>query len=146
MDTIQQLISTSELKTSYLETLINKRPPLFLHYDKESDILLLLLVSPEIETIVHYIDRHVAVLYTTDELEIVGLQIEDFESEFVPMYGSLKKAWSIRNTEIKTGNVWDFSLAVQEKKIKVAVEVTKAVQPIIGLPALEIEKALEFTC
>ena len=107
----------------------------------------MLMVAPqETETVVHYVDRNVAVLYTPDDLEIVGLQIEDFESEFVPLYSSLKKTWRLRDTEIKRGNVWDLTLAVEEKKIRVAIEVVKATQPILGHSADALEKVLEYAC
>ena len=142
MDTIPKLIETAELKTSFLANSVNFKPSLFFNFDKESDILMLLLIPPENETLVHYIDRHVAVLYTPNDFEIVGLQVEDFVSEFMPMYNSLQKSWSIKNTEIKTENVWDFSLAVKEKNIKVAIEIAKAIQPIVGRPATEFEKVL----
>jgi hypothetical protein len=52
----------------------------------------------------------------------------------------------LRNTEIKRGNVWDFSLAVEEKKIKVAIAVIRAEQPIIGMPAQKLEKVLGYAC
>ncbi len=107
---------------------------------------MLLVTSPEIETVVHYIDRNVAVLYTPDNLEIVGLQIEDFESEFIPMYSSLQKIWSLRDTEIVRGNVWDLTVAVEEKKIKVALEVVKATKSVLGNPATELEKVLAYAC
>jgi hypothetical protein len=146
MDAIKPLIDTTSLKTSFLAKIAFRKAQLFLNYEKESDILMLLVISPDTETVVHYIDRHVAVLYTPDDLEIVGLQVEDFESEFVPMYSSLKKAWSIRDTKIRRENVLDLSLAVEEKKVRMAIEVIKATQPIIGSPANKLEKALEYTC
>ena len=146
MDAIKSLVATSSLKTSYLARLNERKPQLFLNYNEESDILMLMVAPQETETVVHYVDRNVAVLYTPDDLEIVGLQIEDFESEFVPLYSSLKKTWRLRDTEIKRGNVWDLTLAVEEKKIRVAIEVVKATQPILGHSADALEKVLEYAC
>ena len=97
MDAIKRLVSTDALKTNFLSQMAGKRTPLFLHYDEEADTLMLILGSPNVETVVHYVNDDVALLYTPDKLEIVGLQIEDFQSEFVPMYNSLQKVWKLSN-------------------------------------------------
>jgi hypothetical protein len=146
MDAIKRLVATSSLKTSFLARVSERKPQLFLNYNDESDILMLMVAPQDTETVVHYIDHNVAVLYTPDDLEIVGLQIEDFESEFVPLYNSLKKTWRLRDTGIKRGSVWDLTLAVEEKKLKVAIEVVKAAHPILGRPADELEKVLAYAC
>jgi hypothetical protein len=146
MDAIQQLVPTKSLKTSFIAQVAQEKPELFFNYNDESDTLMLLVIDPDNETIVHYLDKNVAVLYTPDNLEIVGLQVEDFVRDFMPHYNSLKKAWSIRNTQIKLGNVWDLRLVAQEKQFEVALEVVRAVKPIIGQPATELEKAFEYAC
>jgi hypothetical protein len=146
MDAIKRLVSTSSLKTSFLAHLSERKPQLFMNYDDVSDILMLMVAPPDTETVVHYIDHNVAVLYTPNDLEIVGLQIEDFDKQFVPLYSSLKKAWTLRDTGIKRGNVWDLTVAVEEKKIMFAIDVVKAAQPILGRPADKLEKALAYVC
>ena len=144
MDAIKRLVATESLKTTFLSRLAGKRAPLFLHYDDEADTLILLLESPNVETTVHYVNDDVALLYTPDKLEIVGLQIEDFQSEFVPMYSSLQKVWRLSDSEVKRGNVWDLTLATQGRQLNVALEVVRAAQPVIGPPAKQLERALEY--
>jgi hypothetical protein len=146
MDAIKRLVATSSLKTSFLASMSECKPQLFLNYNNESDILMLMVAPPDTETVVHYLDHNVAVLYTPDDLEIVGLQVEDFESEFVPLYDSLKKTWRLRDTEIKRGSIWDLTLAVEEKKVSFAIEVVKAAQPVLGRKADKLEKALAYAC
>jgi uncharacterized protein YuzE len=146
MDAIKRLVATESLKTTFLSQLIGKRtPPLFINYDEDADTFMLLLDSPNTETIVHYVNDDVALLYTPEQLEIVGLQIEDFQSEFVPTYNALQKVWRLSDSGIKRGNVWDLTLATQGRQLKVAIEVVKAAQPFIGSPAKQIGKVLEYT-
>lgn len=146
MDAIKRLVETSSLKTSFLAQMGERKPQLFMNYNDESDILMLMVAPPDTETVVHYIDHNVAVLYTPDDLEIVGLQVEDFESEFLPLYDSLKKTWRLRDTEIKRGNIWDLTIAVEEKKVLFAIDVIKAAQPVLGRSADKLEKALAYAC
>lgn len=56
---------------------------------------MVLFVSPEQETVVHYIDNHMAVLYEPDSREIVGFQVEAFESAFIKMHNNVQSAWTI---------------------------------------------------
>ena len=145
MDAIERLIATDTLKTSLLSELLGEKAPLFLHYDDEIDTLILLLASPNTETVVHYVNDDVALLYTPEKLEIVGLQIEDFQSEFIHLYSSLQKVWRFSKCGIKpNSNVRDLTLAVKEQQLSVALEVVRAAQPLIGPPAKKIEKVLEY--
>lgn len=140
MNEIERLISTEELKTNLLVQFAETKPHLFFYYDDLVDELLLSLVSPEKETVVHYIDDHVALLYESDTLEVVGLQVEDFESSFVPRYSAVEKVWRLSDcVELGEGNVWDLNLAVQKMQPIVAREVVKASETLLG------EKAVEFS-
>ena len=121
-----------------------KRAPLFFHYEEETDVFMLLLADPATETVVHYVDENVAILYIPDSYEIVGLQIEDFVNQFMPKFNSLQKAWKLSDLGIRPGNLWDLTLVVEEQKITLALEVLKAAEPLIGQPAKWIERALEY--
>lgn len=143
MDKIKRLMNSSELKTSYLEEL-PKRNTLNFHYDDLSDTLMFLFVSPEQETIVHYLDRNVALLYRPDDNEIVGLQIEDFENEFVPTFSELKKVWCLSDFGFNDKNVWDLTIAAEKQKMIVALEIVKTKESLIGKPAKEFERVLQY--
>ncbi len=143
MDKIKQLIDTNQLKTSYLSTL-EQQSKLFFHYDNLSDTLMILFISPENETIVHYLDRYVAILYTPEDHEIVGLQIEDFQSDFIPMYSELQRAWCLRDFVVDNENVWDLTIKIEEQQHIIALEIIKAKQTVIGKSAEEFERVLEY--
>ncbi|NOH01168.1 MAG: hypothetical protein HND47_03925 [Chloroflexi bacterium] len=145
MDAVKKLVSTNSLKTTLLSAMVKrKKSPLFFHYDDEMDVFMLLLADPNTETVVHYVDEHVAILYIPDSHEIVGLQIEDFVNQFMPKYNSLQRAWKLSDAGIRRDNLWDLTLAVEKQKITVALEVLKATEPLIGQPAQWIERALEY--
>lgn len=105
---------------------------------------MLLFVPPDTETIVHYLDDHVGVLYLPDSLEIVGLQIENFERSFLPRYQNLQDVWHMMDRGVQPSNVWDLTLAVEKKKVMVAIEVIKASEPTLGEPAEEMVRVLKF--
>lgn len=140
---IEHLTSTGELKTTLLTNLArNKTPSLFVYYDREFDALTLQVVSPGIETVVHYVDDHVAILYQAADLEIVGLQVEDFERSFLPEHVNVQRVWRWSDSGITLEDVGDLILAVERKKRNVAVEVAKATETLIGEPAAELAAAI----
>ena len=145
MDAVKRLVPTKSLKTSLLSSMVQrKRSPLFFHYDEETDVFMLLLADPNTETVVHFVDEHVAILYIPDSYEIVGLQIDDFVNIFMPKFNALQKAWKLSDVGVRNGNLWDLTLAVEERKVTVALEVIKAAEPLIGQTAQWIERALEY--
>jgi len=144
MDKIKSLINTSQLKTNYLSS-IREQNKLLFNYEKDSDILIMLFVSPEVETTVHYLDRNVAILYESKNKEIVGLQIEDFQSEFLPLYSDLQKAWCLSDFKFTDDCFWDLKLKVEERKLFVAKKIISAKQNVIGKSAKEFERVLEYT-
>ena len=142
MANIKRLVESNQLKTSYLSK-IQHKGSFFFNFDDQSDILMLLFVSPKTKTIVHYVDRYVSILYTPDDFEIVGLQIEDFQSDFIPLYSELQKAWCLSNFVVNNENIWDLTLRVEERKLNVALQVIRAKHKVIGKPAKEFERVLE---
>src|ERR1700730_1814722 len=103
------------------------------------------VVSLETETVVHYVDDHVALLYRADDLEIVGLQVEDFQHSFVPSHANVQRVWRLSDTGAKLENVGDMILVVEafeRKKMTVAREVAKAAEPLVGEPAIELAAAI----
>jgi hypothetical protein len=143
MDETKHLVSTENLRTTLIEQLAKEgRQSLFVKYDSAFDALIVLVVSPELETVVHYVDDHVALLYLPDTLEIVGLQVEDFEYSFVPQHEALSRLWRLSDTGIKLDNFGDMILAVEKIRPAVAREVVKATEAIVGEPAVELAALL----
>ena len=143
MDKIKQLISTAELKTTLLSKLAaEKSGHIYIKYDDVFDALMLLVVSPERETVVHYMDDHVALLYLPATLEIVGLQVEDFEYSFVPQHEAVSRVWRLSDSGVKLESFGDVILAIEKAKPEVAREVVKATEHILGESASELEAIL----
>jgi len=77
---MERLVKTGELKTRLTESLPLGRV-ISVKYNLELDLLTIRFVSIlNIETVVHYLedDEHIALLYSANTLEVVGLHIEDF--------------------------------------------------------------------
>lgn len=136
----ERLMPTSELKTNALKAF---RPgpynPLFFKYDPVFDALKIQIVPPETKTIVHYVDDYVGLLYTPDDLEIVGLQVEAFEHGFLPSHDAVRRVWRLSDS-CELEDFGDMILAVERAKPEVAREVVKATKDTLDEP---ISEALE---
>jgi hypothetical protein len=137
---IEPLMSTNHLKTTYLR---QKPPALHVKYDTAFDAFTLLLVPPETETIVHYLDNYVAFLYEPDTKEIVGIQIEAFERKFLPKHEAVRRVWKLSDACPDLQDVGGMILAVERITPKVAWEVAKATEDILGEPGQELAAMLE---
>jgi hypothetical protein len=138
---VEHLVPTSQLKTNRLAESTTKRTPLYIGYDKVFDALFIRIVPPGIETVTHYIDEHVALLYEADSLEIIGLQIEDFEYSFLPEHETVKRIWKLSNSGTKLENVGDMILEFERVKPRIAHEVVMATKDVLGAPGWALERA-----
>jgi hypothetical protein len=143
MAEIKRLISTSRLQTEYLKTSPKHQRPLFVRYDKRFDALIILLVSPETETVVHYVDEHVGLLYKPDDFEIVGIQVEAFERSFLPEHASVNKVWRLSDSCEELEDFGDLVLVFEQRKPEVAREVARAAESMLRKPEREFVKAIE---
>lgn len=142
MAVVKSLVSINELKCNLLMDLAKgEKQKDFMYYDEDLDELILLAADPRIETVVHYIENepNVAIIYQADTLEIVGLQIEDFEKVFLPKYSKVEKAWRLSDC-VQVENLWDMTVIVDQRKPRVAKEIARASIPILGEPARRLEK------
>lgn len=80
---IKQLVKTASLTLPFLPCNVSLR------YDSESDML---IAAPATESIVHYVDERLALLYDPDTLEVVGFQIEALCHSFLKMKQNDQKA------------------------------------------------------
>jgi len=133
---------TSKLKTSYLKKYSLLPSHLFVRYDPVFDALMILLVSPETETVVHYVDDHVGLLYLPETLEIVGLQVEAFEHKFLPAHNEVQRVWRLSDT-CDLEDAGDLILAVERQTPIIAREVAKAAESRLGLSGKAFTKAIE---
>jgi hypothetical protein len=133
---IERLIQTDQLKTTHLLRQAEAgQLHQFFHYDDVFDAVMILIVPPETETVVHYIDDQVALLYLPDTLEIVGLQIEDFEHSFLPRHDRVRRVWRLGDAlDVRLENVGDIVIAAERKSREVTREIIQASEIAAGQP------------
>lgn len=140
---IERLVPTSQLKTTLLARLTKEsRRRLFISYDREFDALMLLFVSPDTETVVHYLDDHVALLYEPEMFEIVGIQVEAFEHSFLSAHENVHRVWRLRDAGVPLEDFGDIVFAFERIKPRLARELVKATEDILGAPGVELAAAL----
>ena len=105
--------------------------PVNFHYDPEFDSLILLFVDPNKETIVHYVDDHVALLYEPATKEVVGIQVEAFQKAFIKQYDSVAKAWKLQENCEDINDLGDLVLAFERQKPQVSQEVFRVTEDIL---------------
>ena len=129
---IQRLMETKNLRTTLLQKLDEGTGGLaFFNYDEDIDILLFLIVPPTTETIAHYVDEHVALLYQPEDREVVGLQVEDFRETFLPKYADVRRAWRLSDATKEFEDLGDLVIAVRRQEPMVAREVVKVTEDLL---------------
>ena len=91
-------------------------------YDSRSDDLILMLVPPTVETVIHYVDDTVALLYEPLTLEVVGFQVDAFQHSFLEQHSSLESAWRLSETGVELDDIEDLMIVFERKKRAVAHE------------------------
>jgi len=132
MDTIERLINTDDLKTSRLIRNLEREQGKFMYYDPVSDILLLTIVPPTTESVVHYLDDHVALLYEPESLEVVGFQVEAFEHSFMPEHETLRAVWRLSDANVTLENIGDLIMVFERKKQIVAQELKNITRNLLS--------------
>lgn len=93
---VKRLFETKKLKTRILEEIAQKKRVGYIRYDAEVDTMTLLFVSPDKETVVHYLEGNIALLYLPDTRDIVGFQIEAFEKSYLPEHSGVERVWNFK--------------------------------------------------
>jgi hypothetical protein len=146
---IKTLIPLSEFKFDFLKRVSKgKENQLRVRYDELSDTLILLLVPPSVETVVHHVDKYVALLFLPDTLDIVGLQIDDFEYGFLPRHADVGRVWRLRESGAELPKDFgDIVLMVKRAQPEVIREIMRATQPALeqlGESAESLKEAMEL--
>lgn len=145
MAKLERLIQTTELKTNLLRKFRpGEQHPVYIKYDPVFDAFMMLFVPPETEVVVHYIDDHVGLLYTPEDLEIVGLQVEAFEHSFLANHDTVRRVWKLSDSCEELTDVGDIIFAFEKRAPVVAQEVTKATAGLLGKPGRELAKAAAY--
>jgi len=141
MADLQHLKTVEDLRWNYLADKQNVSNPV-VRYDDRADLFMLLFVSPEQETVVFYADGQVGLLVAPETMEVVGLQIEAFKKHFLQNHDSLEREWRLSETGLDVKDFGDLLLRFEKRKRRVAQEVIRATEAVIGEPAAEMMAAL----
>ncbi len=133
-----------KLKWELFNRYAAKTPPRF-EYDPDFDAVTVSFAAPYQETIVHYVDEHVALLYLPKTHEIVGLQIEAFRKSFLPQHAALQDAWSLREhiSKKEVEDFGDLKVKVDQVTPVITKEIFKASESYLGIHAKKLEHALD---
>lgn len=142
----KELIQLNTLKTECLT--IAHGTTGFMHFDEDSDELMLMFIDPNVETTVHYIDSNVGILFRPETLDIVGLQVEGFVKSFAHEHSEVEAAWSLSEAlaaqeHKQFKNLKDLQLFMKEKELNVALEIIKVSEPVLGQKAKPLREAAE---
>jgi len=120
MTDLNVIINVSELKTSLL-----KKDPLSFNYDQDFDALRIYFENTTERFVVHYLDDYVAILFSPESKEIIGIQVEAFNKVFIRKHSDLESAWILsRNCEEHNlKNIDDMMFFAQKQYEKINDEV-----------------------
>jgi len=128
---IERLVETASLDFGRLEKATDSGEPAYMRYDDAFDALTVLTVVPATDTTVHYLSDQVAVLYLPDSHHVVGFQIEDWVSRFLPEHVTLKRLW---DQSYKSKDVGELVATVEKVIPKVAKELYRLTE-LMMVPA-----------
>jgi hypothetical protein len=141
MATLERLVKNKDLKMNYVSSLAKGIPTkTYVHFDKILDTFFVMFVSPETETVIHYIDDYVGLMYDPQNLEVVGVQIESFK-EFAQQNQSIEKAWEIKIDCAKVDDLGDLYTVKDKKEKIIAREIAKVAEATISYNDYEMARA-----
>lgn len=140
MADLNPLVPSSDLKTNRLE--IHTGPVYSVRYQPGFDALIILIVPPERDTIVHYVDNQAAFIYEDETLEIVGVQIEAFERSFLPRHPDLQNIWRMKDASLDIQDFGDLAFLFERIKPQLAREVVQATSDRLGPQGRELIAAV----
>jgi len=127
MAAVKKLVDTKELKMNIIQAIIDGSSNYFTRYDDQLDTFYILFTAPGAETVAHYLDDHLALLYLPGKKEVVGLQVEDFK-KFARKNNAVEKAWHVNiNSDrvVDMGNLYAFKDKQERKVIREVAKITE---------------------
>jgi len=132
MAEIPRLVETRELKMTQLkEVMEDGNPVIFFRYDDAIDALMMLFIEPTTETVVHYLDDFVGLLYRPETKEVVGIQVENFERKFIHAHATIENVWRLSDCETEMKDFGDIVLCFERIKPVVVKEVTRITKSLL---------------
>lgn len=138
---IKRLIDTISLRKNLLKKHTKHGGIIYVRFDKEFDAVFLMIVPPYVETVVHYMDENIGLLYEANKREVVGIQIEGFVKSFLPKHHELFQAWNLTNRGVPQ-DLGETIVAMNEIKPKVVNAVFEASKPSIYKESADLTRSL----
>lgn len=138
MDTLRSLVDTKELKTDLWNEWVLRSKFVYNYYNPRVDSFTLLIVFPDREKIVHYLDDYVALVYDPETMEVIGLRVEAFEKGFLPKYAELQRSWRLSDVCDELEDFGDLVFQVQRREKQLAHTISQIATPIAEGLGLEM--------
>ena len=139
---IRYLVNTISLRNNLLKKHKKHGGIIYVRFDKEFDAIFLMIVPPDVETVVHYMDENIGLLYEANKREVVGIQIEGFVKSFLPKHRELFRDWNLTNRGVPQ-DLGETIVAMNEIKPKVVNAVFEASKPSIYQESADLTRALQ---
>src|SRR5713101_7583839 len=94
---VKELVQMKSLRSNLLSKHKKHGGFVYIRYDNIFDAFFFMIVPPTVETVVHYVDENVGLLYEAKSKEVVGVQIEAFAKSFLQKHSELLRAWQLRS-------------------------------------------------
>jgi hypothetical protein len=126
--TLEPIVNSNQLKT----TLLNN-PPVTIRYNNVFDALKIYFDNPNQKQVIHYLDDYVALIFSPESKEIIGIQVEAFEKVFIHKHTRLETAWRLTDNcqERQLEDIGDMMLFVQVRQEKVTNEVRTIAESLL---------------
>jgi len=95
---IKPLIDINKINNRLIfESFCNKPHDFYIAYNDDADELIIRLTEPKGFTSLYYLDDNHALVIDLDRMEIVGMELINFTSEYMVDKKELREAWETQN-------------------------------------------------
>lgn len=129
MAAIKRIIQPSQFKVDLLNQFIaGKIAPKFVHYDVELDELFMVFQDKEIPNAAHPLDDFISLLFEPISMEVIGVQVDDFQGEFLSRCPTVRKVWKVNDC---CDNFEDIQRVYEKKEPQIAREVACVAEQLL---------------
>lgn len=126
--TIDAIVNPNQLDTTLL-----RKPPVTIQYDESFDALKIFFDNPNQKQVVHYLDDHVALVFSPESKEVIGIQVEAFEKTFIHEHSKVETAWRLTENceDHQLNDIGDMMVFVQLRQNRVTDEVRNITESLL---------------
>lgn len=123
---VEPLVDPKSLNYENLKILKKLIPSAEVDFDEFADILRIYLLPGCSETVVHYLDENMGLLYDPNTLMVVGFHIEGFTCSFLKKNPSIAKSWTNTKQSTTSKNIFEMREERVEIETPFFMEVSQA--------------------